>query len=176
MAPKLSGAAFKKIREKKKETNLSLSKNLKSWLTKKDLSLDLDNSISSTSAYNYSNVPELEVGQVQLNSDHSHILEKDQSTLFEQIGKGNLSSETIEAANKTCEQKVLNFPLEQYKDSVTLQSSTEISEIVSQPTLISPQRIDIKMSENFDYGDPATWPLINDSFRSFIIEHGPKLG
>lgn len=61
MAPKLSGAAFKKIREKKTETNCSLSKKFKSWLKNNGSSLNLDNFISTNSANNYSNVPELEV-------------------------------------------------------------------------------------------------------------------
>lgn len=83
----------------------------------------------------------------------------------------------VEAQNKTAQIKFIKSPTIQIDDKNDIQSKTET---ISQPEptfLFSLQKspCELQLSENFDFGDPVTWPLINDKFRLFIVEHGPML-
>jgi hypothetical protein len=73
--------------------------------------------------------------------------------------------------------KILNSSNKPTDDNNDIQS-------LSKPTLESESTplnlrlessCEIKLSENFNFEDPVTWPLISDKFRIFIVEHGPKL-
>ncbi|XP_025204578.1 zinc finger MYM-type protein 1-like [Melanaphis sacchari] len=174
MAPKLSGAAFKKLREKKKETQESLSKTMNTWLSKPKVDLPLnhldpDNHISLPISSKLVELEENQVEKLQTLVDYPHNIKDPKQ-------KKNLDLE-VEVQNKTSEVIFLNPATKQIDDNNDIQS---LSDAISQPEptpLISllESPCEIKLSENFDFEDPVTWPLINDKFRTFIVEHGPKL-
>lgn len=118
--------------------------------------------MTSINSTNLSN-PFKIVQQVQIQSDHSQNLE-------DKLEIDNLSMK-IEIENKSL---CLNSPEKQIGN---IDDIKPLSEIVIQSTHTSvvetPRDIEI---ESFDIGNPATWPLIiNDTFRLFIVEQGPKL-
>lgn len=153
MAPKLSGSAFKKLREKKKENQESLAKTLNSWLSTSNINqpLNSDNHISLSIS---SKLVELETNQVEKKIDSE-----------------------IEVQNNTSSVKILSSPIKPTDDNNDIQSLSKPifeSEFTPLNSLLE-SSCEIKLSENFDFEDPVTWPLISDKFRIFIVEHGPKL-
>lgn len=62
-------------------------------------------------------------------------------------------------------------------DKNNIQSLSETESLLELTSLNSflETSCEIQLSEHFYYGNPATWSLINDKFRLFIIKHGPKL-
>jgi len=147
---------------------------MNTWLSKPKVDLPLnhldpDNHISLPISSKLVELEENQVEKLQTLVDYPHNIKDPKQ-------KKNLDLE-VEVQNKTSEVIFLNPATKQIDDNNDIQS---LSDAISQPEptpLISllESPCEIKLSENFDFEDPVTWPLINDKFRTFIVEHGPKL-
>jgi len=147
---------------------------MNTWLSKPKVDLlldhlDQDNHISLSSSSKLVELEENQVEKLKILVDYPHNIKDPKQ-------KENLDLE-VEVPNETSKAIFLNSATKQIDDNNDIQSLTDA---ISQPEptpLISllESPCEIKLSENFDFEDPVTWPLINDKFRTFIVEHGPKL-
>ncbi|XP_060865965.1 zinc finger MYM-type protein 1-like [Metopolophium dirhodum] len=171
---KIIRCSFQKIKRKKKRNSRITFKNNDTWLSKPKVDLPLnhidpDNHISLPISSKLVELEENQVEKLQTLVDYPHNIKDPKQ-------KKNLDLE-VEVQNKTSEVIFLNPATKQTDGNNDIQF---LSDAISQPEptpLISllESPCEIKLSENFDFEDPVTWPLINDKFRKFIVEHGPKL-
>jgi len=167
--PKKSGAMNRKIKKRKLEDNVDLSKQMKLFLSKsvKDNNCSI---ISSSITLPCTSKTELCTDLSAINSlvPEDHI---DVSINLE----NDLSKQT--STNQDDDSDFINsLP----------SSSSDITKIFSnQPQLNLLESNDLVNIDNnlkntaqkqFHFNDPSSWPYINDKIRSLLIEHGPECG